>query len=793
MQTGAPTHRILATVVAAALAPAIVRAQSVTTGDHIFSTRCARCHGAHGEGTEVNPTRLAGDLSVTQLAGVIAETMPEDDPGTVTADEALAVASYIHDAFYSPIAQARNKPARIELARLTVRQYRHSVADLIGSFDDRAWWGDERGLRGEYFSSREPKGGDDETKAERADAAVDFDFGTTTPLPELEDPRQFSIRWRGSLLAPETGRYEFIVRTEHAARLWVNNDRDEAATIDAWVKSGDETEYSAVVSLIGGRIYPIRLEFSKAKLGVDDSDEKKDEELPPPVPASIELAWRRPGSVDEVIPSRFLSTAGSPPQFVSTAPFPPDDRSYGWERGVAVSQAWDEATTSAAIEAAAYIAEHVDRLAGTSKDANDRPLKLREFCMLLAERAFRQPLNASQRQLYIERQFDEADNEDDALRRCALLVLKSPRFLFREVDDAADQHDVAARMAFALWNSLPDDELLDAARGDRLSTPEQVREHAWRMIGDMRSRSKLREFLLTWLHLDAGADLSKDPQAFPDFDARTIADARSSLELLLDDVLSSEAADFRRLLLADEVLVNDALARFYVGDDSTDEDAADVNASEYRPVKLDDGQRAGVLTHPYVMARFAYSSESSPIHRGVFLARGVLGRTLRPPPDAFVPLAPDLHPDLTTRERVTLQTQPGECMACHQIINPLGFALEQFDAVGRFRETERGKPVNAAASYQAPSGETVEITGARELAEYLAASPDCHAAFVEQLFHHLVQQPVAAYGPQTLENLTQRFVDGNFNIRQLAVEIVVATALAGRETNGTTQAAVTPI
>jgi hypothetical protein len=239
--------------------------------------------------------------------------------------------------------------------------------------------------------------------------------------------------------------------------------------------------------------------------------------------------------------------------------------------------------------------------------------------------------------------------------------------------------------------------------------------------------------------------------------------------------------------------VNDALARFYVGDDSTDEDAADVNASEYRPVKLDDGQRAGVLTHPYVMARFAYSSESSPIHRGVFLARGVLGRTLRPPPDAFVPLAPDLHPDLTTRERVTLQTQPGECMACHQIINPLGFALEQFDAVGRFRETERGKPVNAAASYQAPSGETVEITGARELAEYLAASPDCHAAFVEQLFHHLVQQPVAAYGPQTLENLTQSFVDGNFNIRQLAVEIVVATALAGRETNGTTQAAVTPI
>ncbi len=775
------------TAFAAALGPAVGVAQSVVTGDQIFATECARCHGARGEGTDKNPTQLAGDLSLAQLAGVILETMPEDDPGTLSSDEALAVASYIHDAFYSPIARARNKPARIELARLTVRQYRHSVADLIGSFGASAWWGDERGLRGEYFSSREPRGGDDKTMANRVDAAVDFDFGTATPLPELEDPRQFSIRWRGSLLAPETGQYELIVRTEHAARLWVNSDRDEAATIDAWVKSGDETQYTATVSLIGGRIYPARLEFSKAKLGVDDSEKQKDKEQPPPAPASIELAWRRPGSVDEVIPTRFLSTAGAPPQFVSTAPFPPDDRSYGWERGVAVSEAWDEATTSAAIEAAAYVAEHVDRLADASKDANDRPLKLREFCLLLAERAFRQPLDAPLRQLYVDRQFDEADDEDDALRRCVLLVLKSPRFLFREVDDAANQYDVASRMSFALWNSLPDDELLDAARGDRLATSEQVREHAWRMVGDMHAKSKLREFLLTWLHLDAGADVSKDPQTFPDFNARLIADARSSLELLLDDVLASEAADFRRLLLADEVFLNDALAKFYTSDEENGgEHADDADAADYRQVKLDEGQRAGVLTHPYVMARFAYSSESSPIHRGVFLARGVLGRTLRPPPDAFVPLAADLHPDLTTRERVTLQTQPGECMACHQIINPLGFALEQFDAVGRFRESERGKPVDAAAAYQTPAGATVQITGARELAEYLAASPDCHAAFVEQLFHHLVQQPVAAYGPQTLENLTQSFVDGNFNIRQLAVEIVVATALVGRETNDAT-------
>jgi hypothetical protein len=276
------------------------------------------------------------------------------------------------------------------------------------------------------------------------------------------------------------------------------------------------------------------------------------------------------------------------------------------------------------------------------------------------------------------------------------------------------------------------------------------------------------------LHLDAGADVTKDSEKFPEFDAAAIADVRTSLELFLAEVLASPEADYRRLFLDEEVYVNDRLAKLY-----------GVQADEcgdFHKAWLDSGARAGALTHPYVMARFAYSSESSPIHRGVFLARGVLGRTLRPPPDAFVPLPPDLHPDLTTRERVTLQTKAGECMTCHQIINPLGFALEQFDAIGRLREEDRGKPIDATATYESPAGESVRLTGARELAEYLADSDECHAAFVEQLFHHLVQQPVAAYGPETLDRLVRRFGEADYNIRRLAVEIMVATALSGRET-----------
>jgi cytochrome c553 len=756
-----------------ALGSAFAAAQSALTGEQIFSAKCVRCHGANGEGTREHAERLVGDLSVDQLAATISETMPEDDPGTLSPDESQAVAAFIHEAFYSPIARARNQPARVELARLTVRQYRHAVADLFGSFTWRPEWGAERGLAGEYFASREPQGRDD-AKVRRTDAGVDFDFGAAAPVARIDEPRRYSIRWTGSVLAPDTGEYEFIIRTEHAARLWINGAK--APLIDAWVKSGNDTEYSASQFLVGGRQYALRLEFTKAKQGVDDSD--KEQEKPPSAPASVALLWRRPQGAPEIIPARMLSTKSAPESFVCTTTFPPDDRSYGWERGTAVSPEWDEATTNAAIEAVQFVADHIDQLARTKEDAPDRDAKLREFCLTLAERAFRQPLDDDARRAYVDDQFAAAEDADAAVRRVVLLVLKSPRFLFREIgagDGAmARAYDAAARLSFGLWNSLPDKELARAASSGRLATPDDVRREARRMLGDLRANAKLKEFLLTWLHLDAGADLTKDSAAFPEFDAAAIADVRTSLEMTLEEVLASPACDYRRLLLDDAVYVNQRLAVLY-GYESPE-------FGGFQKVRLDDGARAGVLTHPYVMARFAYSSESSPIHRGVFLARGVLGRTLRPPPNAFVPLAPDLHPDLTTRERVTLQTQAGECMTCHGIINPLGFALERFDAIGRYREFDRDKPVDATVAYQTPAGETVKLDGARALAEYLAESDDSHAAFVEQLFHHLVQQPVAAYGPETLPRLAREFAAHNYNIRALAREIMVATALVGRDT-----------
>ena len=159
---------------------------------------------------------------------------------------------------------------------------------------------------------------------------------------------------------------------------------------------------------------------------------------------------------------------------------------------------------------------------------------------------------------------------------------------------------------------------------------------------------------------------------------------------------------------------------------------------------LEPEERAGLLTHPYLMATFAYTAASSPIHRGVFLARGVLGRSLRPPPEAVAPLAPDLHAELTTRERVDAANQPeGVPDRATAMINPLGFTLEHFDAVGRFREEEKGKPIDATGTYQTRAGETVKFSGVRDLASFLAGSEEAHAAFVAAA----VPLPGQAAGP----------------------------------------------
>jgi hypothetical protein len=724
------------------------------SGEQIYSRLCAKCHGDQGEGVaNEHDEPLVGDWSIEKLTRVIIRTMPDDEPKQCVGNNAKRVARYIYDTFYSPDAQVRNKPPRIELARLTNRQYLHSVADLIGSFTGQSEFGQAGGLKAGYYNSRNHSR--NKHSLERTDATVDFQYGGGTPAPDNKEYKaeEFSMRWSGSVFAEETGDHEFIVTSENGVRLWVNNM--DLKLIEGWVSSGELRELNGTIRLIGGRAYPLRLDFFKYKSRS----------------ASVKLEWHPPHRARQVIPARSLSPASTRSTFVMRQPFPPDDSSAGYERGSAVSKQWDEAATFAAIEAANWVAEHLDPLAGTSATDKDRLAKTRAFSHQFAKRAFRRPLDAEQQRFFIDSRFAGRKPLTDSVKEVVLLTLKSPRFLYPDLGQA-DDYSVATRLALGLWDSMPDDELLRAAAAGRLNTPDEARQQALRMLRDSRSRAKLRDTFHHWLGIDHAEEIAKDTEQYPNYDKSLEADLRTSLNIFLDNIVWRTAgADFRKLLNSRHLPFNERLARFYGAQRVK-------HHGEFGP-SFFDHERAGLLTHPYLLALYSYHNATSPIHRGVFITRHVLGRSLKPPAEAVVFKDEAFAPDMTMREKVTQLTKADACMTCHGIINPLGFALEQFDGIGRLRDTEKGRPINTISDYLSADGSAVRLTSAGDLARHATESPSAQNGFIEMLFNQVAKQPVRAYGSGVLNRLRGDFAASGFNVQFLLAETAVINALNG--------------
>jgi len=730
------------------------------SGEVVYRDDCMRCHGPVGEGVAGKADEpLVGEKSIASLAKYIVREMPENDPGTLSLADATASAEYIHKAFYSAEARARNHPPRIELAHLTVRQYRESVADLLGSLRGANTTTETGGLAGTYRErpERDPKMPDrnrpEATFKQQVDPVIDFDFGDKAPEKGTY-AAQFSINWSGSVLVPDTGEYEFRVTSLNGVRLYVNppeNGNEKSALIDLWVSSGMSRSAQAPIFLLGGRSYPVKIEFFKFK---DKT-------------AGLKLEWRPPGGAWTVVPSANLSPKFSSHVNVVSVPLPPDDGSIGYERGASVSREWTEAVAKGALQVSAMIGPGIFGLAGTKADAPDRAAKLKAFSLRFAQLAYRRPLTAEQK-ADIEQVYAADVAPEVAAKRAFIFTLSNPYFLYPGIG-AQDDYAVASRLALSLWDSVPDAPLLQAAAAGQLKTEAQVRKQAQRMMKDARAKAKLRDFLHHWLHVEEGAEIAKDQKEYPGFDQAVVMDLRTSLDLFAESIVWSEQSDYRQLLLGDTILMNDRLAKFY--------GQKVAPGAGFQPVKMDAEQRGGVLTHPYVLATFSYTKSSSPIHRGVFLTRNILGRMLKPPPMAIAFMDDKFDPSFTMREKVTELTAKPACMSCHVTINPLGFSFERFDAVGRVRATDNQKPVDAVSDYTTSDGNVIKLTGARDVAKHAAESAAGQLGFVRNLFQSLVKQPPTAYSPELLGQLADRFRADNFHVRNLAVEVAVVAAL----------------
>ncbi|MEM7477602.1 MAG: PA14 domain-containing protein, partial [Planctomycetota bacterium] len=421
-------------------------------GKTLYSQQCADCHGVQGEGVEdAHELPLVGDDSVLQLTEYIDASMPEGEPELCAGTDAKAVAAFMHYDFYSEAAQVRRRPPRIAVTRLTANQLRQSLSDLFIWFDGGSLVPDPKlkfGVEAEYFNA--DNWSSKKRKLERIDPGIDFDFGRADPVQGV-NAKEFSIAWEAGLLAKETGRYELVVDSTCSFIFYFgDNDRE---FINNYVQSGDQTEFRRSIVLTAGRVYPFRIRFRQRK---------RKTEIPP---AKISFRWVPPGGMESVIPTENLLVGRVPSSYALQAELPPDDRSYGYERGIAVSRDWDASTTEAALEFAeiAYDELWQDYRRRNRGKAEGRDL-LAMFLQELVEVAIRQPLTDEQKDRYIDRQLAAEPDDALAMKRVCLVALKSAGFLYPTADNTSSQSQrVANRLALVLFDSLPSDRWLRRA------------------------------------------------------------------------------------------------------------------------------------------------------------------------------------------------------------------------------------------------------------------------------------------------------------------------------------------
>lgn len=741
----------------------------------IYRKQCANCHGATAQGVLGEYDRpLIGDLAIGQLAELIDKTMPSDDPSACVGEDAKLVAEYIYNSFYSEAAQNRLHPPKQQFSRLTAEQFRQSLSDLYASSDWIPRPESKRGLSAEYFRSAKHR--KEDKVLERTDPVINFDFDRQSPGAGIE-PKEFSINWNGGLLPDRSGQYEIIVRSSCSFTLQFG--RHDRKLIDNHVQSGDKTEFREQVFLTAGRVYPFRLNFFQRE---------RKTELPP---ANISVSWVTPGGSEQIIPQENWVPGWMPAQFSVQTIFPADDRSYGFERGIKVDRDWDAAVTKSIVELSQVFAKELwpEYLKKNKDQPNDNRQVLKSFLREKLNIAYRFQLNDSMADLFVDKQVAKEEDNAEAIKRVMLLGLKSPRFMYLSTDiEQSYSSRTGSRLALCLMDSLPvDDQLRKAMLAGQLENEEQIRNMARHLVGDYRSQAKMRSMIYEWLNLVSPRDRKKNAEIFPGFDAAVQQDSRRSLDAFVNSVLASDTCDFRQLLTSDWGFTTKRMQQYF-GDswapaepfaEAKPASETEIAEARFEPLTRTAAraEHSGLLTQPFLLSGLAYFDSSSPVHRGVFVFRNLLGRQIQPPADAaFTPLGPDLHPDLTTRERVELQTSPESCDSCHNRINSLGFGLENWDATGRFRDIERNKPIDAKGHYTNRDGQQVEFEGAKKLAQVLVNSRDCQQAFVRRAFQHYAKQPPAAFAPDTLDRLTQRFIDSQFNIRELVIEIAVVAS-----------------
>jgi hypothetical protein len=387
----------------------------------------------------------------------------------------------------------------------------------------------------------------------------------------------------------------------------------------------------------------------------------------------------------------------------------------------------------------------------------------------LTPRAWRRPLRPEEQKDLLAR-FDAAltlgADFDAAIAHLLHTIFASPYFLYRVERRAPigerqrlSGHELAARLAAFLWSSAPDDLLLAAAAAGDLERPDRLDHHVRRMLSDPRAAALVDDFGGQWLHFRALDHVFKDTSRYPDFDA-PLRDAMREEAARFFASFIAEDRDLRGLLTADYTYADPRLAELY--------GVPHPGGGDHVRVDLSGAQRRGLLTQAALLSALARPFRTSPSLRGAWIAQNILCAPVAAPPPGVNPNLPE-EPD-PARDRLNAHQEDPACASCHALIDPLGLALENYDAIGRYRSHDGGALIDPAG--RLPSGLTFQ--GPLELAELLADDPAFPRCVVERALTYALGRGLDADDHAAADAITQQLEDRDYRARELFVLIATS-------------------
>lgn len=484
--------------------------------------------------------------------------------------------------------------------------------------------------------------------------------------------------------------------------------------------------------------------------------------------------------------------------------FPPEDYIHGFK-----NQIHGQSTSPLLMEAYSAAAEKVATNAFRGGDQNGLlPCEpagpsdaecAREFVASFGRRAFRRPMTQTEVDRYSGLASQVAVADGDFLAGAAIVVeamLQSPSFLMRFEYGAGSENEAyenASRLSFFLWDTIPNEWLLDLAEQRELVTAEQVERAARRMLDDPRAKASMEEFLAQWMRFDRALKTIRDRKFYPDFNSEIAAAMTEETRRLFNYVAWNDR-DFRELFTADYTFINSDLARIY---------DLPAPAEPFGKVEYPEGSgRGGILGQGSFLLVTSKPSDTSPTERGLFVREHFLCQAVPPPPpgvNAALPPLSDAKP-MTNRERLGVHLSSEACVGCHKLVDPIGLGLEQFDAIGQYRakhhvkipptrDQQKRKIKTETTEYFLDIDVTAEIVGVPdssftspgELGAILAEDPGCQKCVVKQLFRYALGREESLADRPAIDAALERFERSGYKFRELILSLVSSKPFLGAE------------